>query len=366
MASFSRAVGVAVLASVTLSAPATLRADPALCQLNIARQLTKFKKAYLKAHFRCLRLENLGRLAAPSCPDSVAQERIDTVNARVVDAIAGACQMADITALGFPGNCTFETVATGIEATCGALPVTTPSQFAECLKCWKGAELSEYVAILFASHAVEVCGGALDATSTRCSEIDCPSPLPAQHDLGSSADNDCQTGIARGGIRYLLKVEKTLETCALAGGTQASCAADTAVQDQLASAEDAKQALIKRKCGNRVPTADPPFCCRTGVANNCTVQATRDDCVMSDPNAFVQEGQICNGVDCDPIGGPGQPFTWWENCPESATCPGTALTDLQGAIDCVDATANDIVAELLCLQFPRNAHADWPCPADVD
>jgi hypothetical protein len=353
---------VTAMLALALAVPAPLRADPASCQTAIARQLARYKRVYLKAHFRCLRLDNVGRISGP-CPDAAALLKIQTINSTVAAAVADACTMADLAALGFSNNCTFEPAVAGIESQCAALPVTTPDEFAECLKCWKGAELSEFVAILFASHANEVCGGSVDATSPRCSELDCTTPFPAQHDLGSTGDNDCQIGIGRGGIRYLLKREKTLENCALAGGTRASCLADPAVQLKLSRAEDAKAALIMRRCGNRVPTADPPFCCRTGMANACTLQATRADCVNS--GGTVQEGKTCNGsFSCDPVTGPGQPFTWWENCPESATCPGTALTDVQGVTDCVDASADVIVDELLCLQFPRNGGADWPCPID--
>jgi len=34
-------------------------------------------------------------------------------------------------------------------------------------------------------------------------------------------------------------------------------------------------------------------------------------------------------------------------------------------ISCVDTSADTIVNELICFQFPRNNHADWPCPTDV-
>ena len=362
MMRFERASVLAALLAVGLVAPAPIQADPAGCQLTIARQLTKYKKVYLKAHLRCLRLDNLGRIPGP-CPDAVALLKIDAVNQRVAAAVAGACSMADLAALGFPSDCAFEAVATGIEGQCAALPVTTSDEFAECLKCWKGAELSEFTAILFASHANEVCGGSVDETSPRCSEIDCTTPFPAQHDLGSSADNDCQIGIGKAGIRYLLKRERTLEKCALAGETRASCLADPAVQLVLTRAEDAKEALIMRRCGNRVPTADPPFCCRTGMGNACTMQATRDDCLTS--GGTVQEGKTCNvSLECDPVTGPGQAFTWWENCPESTTCPGPALSNIQGVVDCVDTSADVIVDELLCFQFRGNGGTDWPCPVD--
>jgi hypothetical protein len=53
-----------------------------------------------------------------------------------------------------------------------------------------------------------------------------------------------------------------------------------------------------------------------------------------------------------------QAITWWENCPESDTCPGPALSSLDDLIDCVDTSADAIVDELLCEQFPTG----WPCP----
>jgi len=40
---------------------------------------------------------------------------------------------------------------------------------------------------------------------------------------------------------------------------------------------------------------------------------------------------------------------------------GTALTDLDGVIDCVDSTADSIVDELLCKQFPNGG----ACPTPV-
>ena len=62
----------------------------------------------------------------------------------------------------------------------------------------------------------------------------------------------------------------------------------------------------------------------------------------------VQEGKVCNLGTCDP--GPKE-ITWWASCPNE-DCPGTALTDLGDLISCVDASADEIVDELLCLQFP--------------
>jgi hypothetical protein len=77
----------------------------------------------------------------------------------------------------------------------------------------------------------------------------------------------------------------------------------------------------------------------------------------------VQENKICGGGStCDAAPG-GQKLTWWETCPTSNTCPGSAVSSLSDLIDCVDDVADEIVNELICFQFPRNAHADWPCPA---
>src|SRR5262245_1645238 len=145
MAHVLRLVGAATVLLV-LSGPA--HADPVKCQKTVIPSLLKYKKAYLKAHLKCLDAENVGKILGP-CPDARAQLKIQTTNQKVVAKIAGACTMADLASLGYPANCAFETVSTGIEAQCAALPVTTPTEFAECLKCWKGAELAEYLAILY-------------------------------------------------------------------------------------------------------------------------------------------------------------------------------------------------------------------------
>jgi hypothetical protein len=140
------------------------------------------------------------------------------------------------------------------------------------------------------------------------------------------------------------------------------------VQLKLQRAEDSKDALIQRKCGNnRIPTAAPAFCCRDGgPGQSCTVVATRDDCVTG--GGTVQEGKTYDGgtLTCDPVMGPNKPITWWEHCPESDTCPGPTLADLSDLIGCVDSAADAIVDELMCFQFPRNGGADWPCPVDTD
>jgi len=359
-------VGITLLGAALSAAPA--HADPVACQKAIVTGLRTFKKTYLKRHEKCLDAENLGKISGP-CPDAVAQLKINTIGDKVVAKIATVCAPGDPAALGYPTTCNFEPGAGGKEAQCAALPNTSPMELAECLRCWKEAELSEFIGILYASHAVELCGS-LDESSSTCSDLDCTTPLPDQRNLGNTAEFDCQRAIAKFGIKYLLAREKVLEKCGLEGGTSVTCFDSGNVDGAkvlvaLDKAEQKKITGIKNKCGQRVPTASPPFCCRTGTANACDPTATtRDQCTMAPINGQVQEGKTCNGTtfNCDPVSGPNKPITWWESCPESTTCPGATLTSIDDLITCVDTSAAAAVDELMCLQFPTG----WPCPSDTE
>src|SRR6185369_4908836 len=114
----------------------------------------------------------------------------------VTEKIAASCSMADLSALGFGSDCQLESGVSGVEAGCAALPVGNPTQFAECLECWKLAELKEFVAIMYASHANEVCGGDLGETSPKCSDLDFTTPLPDQRNV-TGGEYDCQVGIGK-------------------------------------------------------------------------------------------------------------------------------------------------------------------------
>jgi hypothetical protein len=338
----------------------TALADSASCQKVILKGLLKFEKKSLKAQIKCLKDENALKLPGP-CPDAATQLTIQGAATAATSAIASACTSSDVAALGYRADCTYESNTVGREATCAALPVgTDPTQLAQCLECWKGAELSEYVAVLFASHAVGICAGTTSAQSSVCSDLDCTTPLPDQRNL-TGGEGTCQLGIGKAGYKYLIKREKTLEKCALAGGTQASCLADLNVQATLTKLEQKKTAKIKSKCGNRSPAPSTPFCCKTGMANQCSAATSRDDCTMN-LGGTVQEGKTCSMGTCASVMG-NQEVTWWGFCPESDTCPGTALSTLTDLIGCVDTTADAISDELLCLQLRGNAGADWPCPA---
>ena len=352
---------VTLVLSLLVAGAAPARADTAGCQSVIAKQLRKYKKVYIKSFTKCFDKENTGKITGP-CPDSTATQKISNTVDKATASIAAACTSSDLAALGFRTDCVYESGAVGAEADCAALNVLNgsdidPTLFAQCLECWKGAELREYMGILFASHVMEACNGT--AVSPLCSEIPCGDPLPDQRNL-TGGERDCQLGIAKGGFKYIYKREKTLEKCALAGGTQASCLADLDVQADLQKAEDGKIAKIKAKCGNRDPAATTPFCCRTGAGNSCSAAVSREDCV-NNLMGTVQEDKTCDAGSCAPAAG-NKKITWWTSCPQAETCPGTALSTLDDLIGCVDHSADVVSDQLMCLQFRGNGGADWPCP----
>jgi hypothetical protein len=301
------AVAATTFAFLALSTGADA-ADP--CQTAIVKSLAKYKKVYLKSHSKCLDKENKQLIEEGSCPDALADLAVAKANEAARVKIAKVCTLVQIQALGYRSDCAYQPAAQGREAECAAMPVTSTDEFTECMKCWKGAELSEFIATLYASRALQECEGDLSAASTRCSELDCTTPLPVQRVLGDTAENDCQRAIGKAGIKYLLKREKIIEKCLLTGCTRAEC-----------------------------------------LGGTC--EAT--------PDCLVQEGKVCNLVDLTCDQGP-KTITWWENCPESltGTCPGSPVTTLEGLIDCVDTSADVAVDELICIQFPG-----YPCPVEV-
>jgi hypothetical protein len=355
--SFPTSVAAVIVAALLATPqPARSAVDPTtLCHRTIVKQLAKYKKVHLKRHEKCLDQDNDGKIPGP-CPDALASFKIQVANSKVAAKIALKCTMADLAALGYRSDCAYAPAVSGIEAQCVGLPVTTPRELAECMKCWKGAELKRYEATLYASHAVELCGASLDDTSPTCSPLGCTTPLPEQRDLGSGED-DCQRAIGKAGVRYLLKREKILEKCLLRGCDHPTCLAGTCSTDlalplKLAKAESQKRALIKNKCGgNRAPSPTSTFCCRTGSANACTLVADRAECVSI--GGQVQEGKTCDPGTLKCVNVP-KTITWWGSCPaEGGSCPGTPLSDMDDLADCVDTTADEIVDRLLCFQFPN-------------
>jgi hypothetical protein len=88
--------------------------------------------------------------------------------------------------------------------------------------------------------------------------------------------------------------------------------------------------------------------------------ADRTDCTMN-LGGTVQEGKTCGGGGtCDSVMDPDQKITWWSTCPQKATCTGDNLT-LDELISCVDQSAQQISAELLCIQFPERGDVPARC-----
>jgi len=338
-------------------------ADPALCQRTIVKYTTAFKKKKLKALSKCLDKVNIGTLPGP-CPDNATSLRIASVRDKMLGKIELACPTSDAAAIGY-GSCNFGIPGEDSvkESQCRQIPADqTAGAVAACINCWTEADLDEFLAIVYASHAVQVCD-TLGLSSQICSMGGCASQLgttPDQRNLGDTGENDCQRGIANAGIKYLLSREKALEKCALSGGTRASCLANPAIAGIISKADTKKTTVIHDKCGNRDPQPNLPFCCKT-MGNQCMAAADRDACETG--GGTVQEGKTCGvGNTCDPLTGGGQKITWWDVCARRQ-CGNYGVTTLDDLIQCVGDRADEIVDGTLCYQFPRNGHSDWPCPS---
>ena len=352
------AVGLAVACPV-LVVPAA--ADPVLCQKTILKQYTVLKKKTLKGVGKCLDKQNKGDLPGP-CPDPLTSGKLDLARQKVEAKVAATCSLADAATLGFV-DCAYGAPGedSAVEASCRALPVTSSAELAACISCWKEADFYEFLAVLYASHAAELCGGPLDASSTICSAGGCAGyfgATPDQRDLGDGGENDCQKAIGKAGIKYLLAREKLLEKCALEGGTRFPCLGDAELQLKLTKAAAKTDAVIHDKCGNRDPLPNPPFCCKT-MGNQCVAAADRATCETG--GGQVQEGKVCGmGNTCDPVPG-NQAITWWDSC-VTKWCDGIGAFTLDDLIHCVEIRADEIADSMLCYQVPRNGHADWLCP----
>ncbi len=325
-------------------------ADPNLvCHKTVVKQLEKYKKTELKLYRNCLDKQNKGDIAA--CLDGVSDAKLGITATKVAAAIAKKCTPATLAALGYRSDCQYGPATPGVGGTCAALPAGTPTEFAICMECWKGAEFARYIATLYASHSQEICGSALDETSPTCSALGCTTPTPEQRDLGDTAENDCQRVLAKASLAYLLKRERALDKCLLTGASYATCLDDDKVELALNKAEAQLDALVQKNCTNYEPVASAPYCCRTGPGQACMIPVDRDDCVTN-LGGTVEEGKTCDLGSCANIPGPAKALTWWENCPTDASCA-TDLSDIHDVIECVGDVADGLVGNVLCLQFPN-------------
>ena len=312
------ALVVALVASAVAGLVPPAAADPVLCQKTIAKQYTVLQKKALKGVAKCLDKENLGTLDGP-CPDAATATKLAVARQKVEAKVATLCSIGDAAALGFGSGCGFgpSNEDSAVEASCRALPVTTPAELAACIACWTDADVAEFLALLYASHAYALCAGPPDLASTVCSAGGCsgaPGSAPDQRDLGDTDENECQRAIGKAGVKYLLAREKLLGKCALAGGTRDSCRDDPILEAVSDKAEAKRSAAIDAKCGELQPS---------------------------------------------PTGGQ---LTWWGTC-ERRDCGGYTVTTPEDVDECVEDRADEIVEAMLCYQFPRNGQIDWPCPS---
>lgn len=354
------AIVLALACSVVAPSTAGAATDPnLLCHKTVVKQLEKFKKTHLKLYRNCIDKQNRNLIPGP-CLDAKSSLKLSVTQTKVAAAVAKKCTPANLATLGFLNTCNYGAATPGVGGTCAALPAGTATEFAACMMCWKGAEFSRYVATLYASHSTETCG-ALDDTSATCSAVGCTSPLPTQRDLGDGAENDCQRTMSKAALNYLVKREKILDKCMLTGLSYGACLADPKAQLQLQKAEVQKETLILKACNNYSPVADPPFCCRTGMGQSCSVAVDRADCV-DNLGGSVSEGRTCELGTCENQPGPNKSLTWWEHCPNNQPCPGPTLGNIGGVIQCVDDVADGVVSNVLCLQFPNGGACATPAP----
>jgi hypothetical protein len=317
-----RASLVALVLVFGVGGIAPVRAEPVACEKTIAKNFAKLAKKTLVGLAKCLDRENTGTVAGP-CPDPTTAAKLLLERDKAVVAVPGGCEVGDVAALGFVGGCNFGLPEedSAVEAACRTLPATTPAEVGICLACWQQADAYEFMALLYASHAVALCDGPPDVFSTVCSAGGCsgaPSSSPDQRDLGPGGEYDCQRAIGKAAVKYLVTRRKVLQKCALGGGSRASCLADPRISLVLGKAKDKQADYIEKKCGNRDPVPNP-------LPGSATI-------------------------------------TWWDGCAPRA-CGAYPVTTLEDLHECTEDRADEIVDGMLCTQFPRNGQSDWPCPS---
>src|SRR5207249_7358760 len=111
-----------------------------------------FKKTKLSAWEKCLD----GQLKGGSCDPALPQFKIDDAAAKATAIIGNdnSCPApilfgAPPDGLGFAQNCHFEGGSLPDEQGCFGRPVTSSTALAQCLLCWKEAELDELLHILY-------------------------------------------------------------------------------------------------------------------------------------------------------------------------------------------------------------------------
>jgi hypothetical protein len=298
------AFAIGVLA-VVLAPPslAQMETEPT-CAERIYQRGSRARRALGRAYHRC------ARKPSPGCRYLRSADRYLERFAREV----AKCTLDELDALGVIRDCRFGWAGVQVES-CARLPADTPAQIGECFACWEEHLGRAMSALLLAAQATWVCDGDLSASGS-CAGVACTEPLPTQYyRLFKTDEWDCQYAVSDGGHDYYRNRSRLLQACTLASDV-AACLAD----------RDHRTAL-------------------------------RDEASTLD--RVVRNG--CRRTTFSP-GGPLAPrhLTWWRTCP-TATCESEPIERDLDAIGCIEASANALIDQLLCLESPMLG----TCPASA-
>jgi hypothetical protein len=327
-------VGLASLAFVAAPALAQpsgrLLQGAAACQARVGKAGRKFKKSILKAWEQCLDEILLGK----DCDFAKVSQSIARAEVNFAPEIVRPCTPQVILSpppdgVGFPANCNFEPgfepgPFQPAEARCQSLSVFDARSLADCLTCWKEAELNELLKILYPCLVNQL---------PASSDLDCGTPpagcLPDRTAAG------CSAVIAKAGIVFFLAEDKALEACLdeVRNGKITGPCPDATARARITAAEQRKQARIQT-CTTPPPWWDvcpedsnPP--CDKRIASVSDIA----NCVDSAAEAILDEA-ICeqypraaaDGINCpgpEPFCGDGRVNQPSEQCdPPFSLCPG--------------------------------------------
>ena len=291
------ALGVFAFVSSGTAHAVTLNQGAAACQAAVGRGLRGFKKAYVKAWEKCLDGDLKGKGCDAAKRDTVIAIAMTKANATVTGTCTDALLFdAAPNGAGFAKDCHLEggggEILDGPEAACDGLPVGNATQLVDCLRCWKMAELNEFLKVLYACPTPHSIPGG--------SDLDCGTAPGACPSATDKVTVGCLTTIAKNGLKWLLAKENAIERC----------------EDSVRSGRISP------------PCPDPLTATELGAAAQKAKDRITGKCPALPP--------------------------WWDECPEKtsdgASC--TPIANVNDLRDCVVDTGEAIVDELVCQQYP--------------
>jgi len=293
---------VACLAGRANAVP--LSKDAAGCQRALARGLARFERAKLKAWSRCLDDVLRGNACDAAARDAAIAVAVGkakrTIATKCTDVLLFTTQPAGV---GFAQSCQLEPAPLEpAEQSCAALAVTSTDQLADCLVCWKEAELDEWLRVVHPCLSAQVPAG---------SALACGTPPGGCPDPADTATVTCLRTIASAGTRWLGTKQKRLGAC-----------------------------LNAVRAGTRTPPCpDPPTAAKLATAAQKAQRAIASKCPSLPP--------------------------WWDVCPTDSTAPcDQTIASVADVGTCVVVgAAGAIVDELLCWQYPGASADGISCPS---